>query len=87
MNMIEHAKSFLRNRRISYKVAFGGPHGKAVLEDLAKFCRASESCFHPDQRIHAALEGRREVWLRILEHVKLSEEELEALHIPHKKGV
>jgi hypothetical protein len=40
-----------------------------ALLDLAEFCRANESCFHEDPRMHAALEGRREVWLRIQEHI------------------
>lgn len=49
---------------------------KDVLEDLANFCRANESTFHTDDRIHAALEGRREVWLRILEHTKMSPDQI-----------
>lgn len=47
-----------------------------VLADLARFCRAHESTFHPDARVHAQMEGRREVWLRITEHLGLSPEEL-----------
>lgn len=50
-----------------------------VLVDLAEFCRANESCFHQDPRVHAALEGRREVWLRIQEHVHLTPAQLMAL--------
>lgn len=45
---------------------------KTVLEDLAKFCRANETCFNADPRIHAVLEGRREVFLRLMEQVKLT---------------
>ena len=51
-----------------------------VLADLAKFCRAHDSTFHPDARVHAALEGRREVWLRIQEYIGLSAEEILNLH-------
>lgn len=51
-----------------------------VLADLAKFCRAYDSTFHPDSRVHAELEGRREVWLRIQNHLKLSDEELYQIH-------
>lgn len=53
---------------------------KIVLKDLAKFCRAHESTYHKDPRIHAMLEGRKEVWLRIQEHLNLSVEELMELH-------
>lgn len=47
-----------------------------VLADLAKFCRADESTFHRDPRMHAVLEGRREVWLRIQEYIGFSAEEI-----------
>ncbi len=47
----------------------GIPQG--VLDDLRGFCRADRSCFDPDPRIHAVMEGRREVWLRIQQHIDL----------------
>ena len=53
---------------------------KAVLDDLNRFCRADRSCFDPDPRIHAVLEGRREVHLRIGEHVDLTQNELWTLY-------
>jgi len=59
---------------------FGGPAGQAVLRDLEKFCRANETCFNGDPRIHAAHEGRREVWLRIQQHLNLSSEDLFQLY-------
>jgi hypothetical protein len=60
-------------RQQAYQTLFD-PKSKAaaeVFKDLAKFCRGYRSCYHPDPRIHAALEGRREVFLRILAHTKL----------------
>lgn len=48
---------------------------RVVMEDLAAFCRASESTFNPDPRIHAVIEGRREVFLRIMDHIGLTQEE------------
>lgn len=50
-----------------------------ALIDLADFCRASETCFHEDPRVHAAMEGRREVWLRIQDHIHLTHDQLIAL--------
>lgn len=73
------AFDFLRGRKRNYQLAFGSPAGQAVLRDLAGFCRAAETCFDQDQRIHAVLEGRREVWLRIERHLNLSSEQLFAL--------
>ena len=51
-----------------------------VLDDLRGFCRADRSCWDPDPRLHAAMEGRREVWLRIQQHMELTEEELLRLY-------
>ena len=77
--------NFLRRRKHSYQLTFDKkqPAVQEVLADLAKFCRANETTFHADPRIHAALEGRREVWCRITQHLNLSTEELYALY----KGV
>lgn len=72
---------FLAGRRQSYQV-LKTPRGQLALEDLAKFCRANESTFHPDPRVHAVLEGRREVWLRIQQHINLPPEELHRLYAP-----
>jgi len=54
---------------------------KAVLEDLSIFCRENESCFHADPRLHAVLEGRREVLLKIKECLRLQPEEYVDKHI------
>ena len=76
--MSDQAKAFLEQRRLAYLRTFNpdDADNQAVLEDLAKFCRAEESTFHPDPRVAAQLDGRREVYLRIMQHVKLSEEQL-----------
>jgi hypothetical protein len=50
-----------------------------VLLDLQEFCRANETCFDADARIHARLEGRRDVWRRIQEHIHLTPAQLMAL--------
>lgn len=65
----------LRLRKRAYD---GIPHPVRV--DLARFCRAHQSCFDPDPRIHAVLEGRREVWLRMQQHWQLSPEQLAELY-------
>lgn len=70
---------FLRTRKRAYQLVFASNAGKIVLEDLAQFCRAEASCFDPDPRINAALEGRREVWLRICAHLNRNPTELNAM--------
>lgn len=76
MEALDAALGFLRRRAHAYRVTFTGPLAEETLADLAKFCRATESTFHPDARAHAVAEGRREVWLRIQHHLKLSDDEL-----------
>ena len=71
---------FLRGRSQSYKLTFGNPTGNRVLADLAKFCRANDTTFHADPRIAAHLDGRREVWLRIQNHLRLNPEQLMSIY-------
>ena len=82
MSLKDEAKGVLRSRALAYKRIFLG-HGKdtdAVLADLARFCRASESTYHVDQRLSDILVGRREVILRISHHLQLSEDQLWGLY-------
>lgn len=85
--LIEKQKTFLANRSRAYKLIFDEKNEffKVVMADLAKFCRANESTFHADPRLHAALEGRREVFLRIEHHLKLNIDEL--LNIYARKDI
>lgn len=78
----------LGDRRHAYRTTFKGPVAEVVLQDLAKFCRAHQSTFHADPRAHAVAEGRREVFLRIAHHLKLTDEQLWALYsgLPTKEG-
>lgn len=76
MSVLESARQFLSRRRTAYVRTFTGPFADEVLQDLARFCRANQSTFHPDPRAHAVAEGRREVWLRIQQHLKLTDDQL-----------
>lgn len=77
---IEATITYLGRRRRNYRMTFTSSAGQQVLMDLAKFCRANETTFNTDARIHAALEGRREVWLRIQQHLNLTDAKLFALY-------
>lgn len=82
MSLFEKVRDFISRRRNAYCKTFLTPYGDEVLKDLAKFCRAIETTYHTDPRVHAALEGRREVWLRIQKHLQLTDEQLWAMHAP-----
>jgi len=76
MTLLEHARAYLARRRTAFVKTFLSPFGDEVLRDLAKFCRANQSTFHADPRVHAVAEGRREVWLRIQQHLNLTDDQL-----------
>lgn len=78
---------FLRRRSRDYQLTFASPAGQEVLIDLAKFCRANETTFRTDAREHAVLEGRREVWLRIANHLRLTPTQLYALYTGSQYGI
>ena len=78
-NILDNIEA-LNARKRAYFSVFANAIGQEVLQDLAKFCRACESCYHNDPRLHAALEGRREVFLRIAQHLHLTTDELFALY-------
>lgn len=81
---------FLEQRKRAYQVAFGNPAGAAALDDLAMFCRATESCvvaargYPLDLHRTLVVEGRREVYLRIREHLDLTTEQLFELYAQRK---
>jgi len=77
---IDKLRIALGERRYAYKKTFSGPLAEVVLKDLARFCRAHESTFHDRERVALILEGRKQAWLRISEHLNLSPEQLWALY-------
>lgn len=62
------------------RVFLGSTAGQIVLRDLARFCRALETIYDPDQRRTDVLIGRNEVWKRIQDHLNLQPEELYDIH-------
>lgn len=72
---LQNLRDHLRGRKAAYQRI-----PRPALEDLAFFCRANETTFHENERAQAMLEGRRQVWLRIQQHLNLSSEELMALY-------
>ena len=78
-NALERALGFLNRKKSAYRTLFrdgNSPMSRIVLKDLADFCRIGSSTFRKDSREHALLEGRREVFQRILDYQNISAEEL-----------
>ena len=80
MEWIEKVKRVLFERRYAYQKTFQGPLAEVVLKDLARFCRAHQSTFNENDRAHVLAEGRREVWLRLQHHLKLTPEQIWELY-------
>jgi hypothetical protein len=71
---------FINKRRRAYQDTFNGPAGKQVLADLRRFCRATLPTADVDNvNSTFLLEGRREVWLRIMSHLNLTDEDVHQL--------
>jgi hypothetical protein len=75
-----------RTLREAYRKVFLHYAGQAVLADLATFCRAHETCVvarrgQPvDIQRSLVLEGRREVWIRLQDHLNLNDSQLHAIY-------
>lgn len=67
----------LRWRQPAYRKTFDNPEGRKVLADLRRFCRATVPTADVNS-VHTTylLEGRREVWLRIMAHLELTDEDV-----------
>ena len=78
MTHLDRIKQYLANRAAAYRRVFNRESfdTDVVLADLARFCRATASTAHTDPYMAARLDGRREVWLRIAEHLNMSTEDL-----------
>lgn len=75
--VITYLKKAIRSRGLAYKRTFAGEiDQQIVMKDLARFCYAHKTTFHPNEKVQLHREGRREVWLRIQSHLNLTEEEL-----------
>jgi hypothetical protein len=80
----EKGKLFLTSRTGAYRRRLGGMDvdSRMIMADLAMFCRANESTFHPDPRIAANYDGRREVFLRIAKHLHMTDEQIMKAYPP-----
>lgn len=77
MGLLQKLNPMVLKRRRAYLATFSGPNGKQVLADLRRFCRATlPTADVNNPNVTYLLEGRREVFLRILSHMQITEDEL-----------
>jgi len=74
--------AFIQQRKQAYQLTFNEANTWAVevLKDLIRVCKANQSWFAPTEYDHAFKEGKRAVWLRIQQHLNLSEKDLYRLY-------
>lgn len=74
---VARATAVITDRKRAYQLTFNTPAGKSVLDELAIFCCARQTCVVPGDRDRSyVLEGRRQVYLSIREYLDLTVEEL-----------
>lgn len=70
----------VNKRKNTYQKTFNCPLGKEVLADLKRFCYAVVPTADVENPYVTYLrEGRREVWLRIMSHLQLTDDDVYSL--------
>lgn len=86
----EALRAVIRERQGAYYRLFASGQPlpgdvQVVMDDLSAFCRAYETPFFADQRLTDVAIGRGEVFRRILEYSRLSNDEL--FHRYHQRAL
>lgn len=77
----EESLKYFAEWKTAYGLAFSDAIKMPAFADLAKFCRARETCVVPGDRDQSyVMEGRRQVFLRIQNFLERTPEELVALY-------
>jgi hypothetical protein len=69
--MTSEELEFLTERKRAYQHTFKSPAGEAVIRDLVRYC-----CVKVTTKGDPMLEGRRQVFLRIQQHLELNPEDM-----------
>lgn len=71
---------YLRVRQEAYRRMFSGEaqdgDAEIVMRDIKAFCRGDTSTYHDSERVHVLLTGRQEVYMRIMDHMRLTYDDL-----------
>lgn len=70
----------MTDRKRSYQLALKSPAGEAVMKDLGLFCCGKVTTYREARDLTMLLEGRRQVLLRIQQHLELEAAQLIKLY-------
>ncbi len=79
MNIPRKRIQMLDKRRRAYADVFSHPNAERVMADLKRYCRGGASTFANDPYKSAFLQGRQDVFNRIIDQLNLTEEQIAAL--------
>lgn len=65
----------LKGKERAYRLSLGNESGKEVIADLRSYCNGTRSNFNSDPLEMARMEGRREVFMRIVNFMKIDYEQ------------
>lgn len=77
---LQRALDFLRLRKRAYGLTFQKGMQNEAIKDMAKFAHIGKAAYNKDQRLNDILIGRQEMFFRVVDHLKLSPEELYDLY-------
>lgn len=83
----QRAQVWLMDRQRAYRLTFKKDDRavRRVLRDLENFCYVNKPIGHQSADVRAMLEGRRQVFIHIQRHLKLSPDTLWELHEANRK--
>lgn len=83
----EEGLKYFAEWKTAYMLAFSDALKTPAFADLAKFCRAGETCVVPgDRDLSYVMEGRRQVFLRIQNFLERTPDELVVLYTRAQDG-
>jgi hypothetical protein len=84
----DEALRYFSEWKAAYQAAFGeNARALPAFVDLARFCHARETCvIRGDRDLSLVMEGRRQVYLRVMNFIELTPEELVVLHTRRLEG-
>lgn len=68
---MKKTRDVLKAKETAYRLSLGNEGAKPVLADLRVFCNGTKSSFSSDALEMARMEGRREVFNRIMNFLKI----------------
>lgn len=74
--MDDEVRKYVKGKEQAYRICLNNEAAKTVLADLRLFCNGTRTNFSSDALQMARMEGRREVFMRIMTFLKVDYEDI-----------